>query len=87
MASSLPEIISPHIVTGLEGTELTAAERDLLGRFPPAGVILFARNVESREQLRKLCADVIEVIGKASGLVPLVMADHEGEGYRSSRGR
>ncbi len=78
MASSLPEIISQHIVTGLEGTELTAAERDLFRAFPPAGVILFARNVESREQLRKLSADVTEVIGKASGLVPLVMADHEG---------
>ncbi|MCU0639420.1 MAG: hypothetical protein MUF59_06070 [Candidatus Krumholzibacteria bacterium] len=78
MASSLPEIISPHIVTGLEGTALNAAERDLLRAFPPAGIILFSRNVESRKQLSALCAEVIEIIGKASGLVPLVMADHEG---------
>ena len=87
MASSLPEIISPHIVTGIEGTELTTEERDLLERFPPAGVILFARNVESRDQLERLCAGIRGIVEKAAGLVPLLMADHEGEGYRSSRGR
>ncbi len=78
MAAKSPGRISPHLVAGLEGKVLTAEERDLFSIFPPAGVILFARNVDTREQLRRLCAEVDEVIGKASGLHPLIMADHEG---------
>lgn len=70
--------LAPFLVTGLSGMVLTPAERELLSGAPPAGVILFHRNVESAGQLRLLTEDIRTVIEAASGLPPLIMADHEG---------
>jgi beta-glucosidase-like glycosyl hydrolase len=70
--------LAPFLVTGLSGPKLTQEEGELLAAAPPAGVILFHRNVESVQQLRTLTGEVMEIIGKASGSPPLIMADHEG---------
>ena len=81
MAHSISDIhrrLAPFLVTGLSGTELTAGERELLSQAPPAGVILFYRNVESIDQLQRLTGEVNGIIESASGLPPLIMADHEG---------
>ncbi|MDN3522126.1 beta-N-acetylhexosaminidase [Halomonas ramblicola] len=43
------------VMLDLEGTTLSAEERALLGRPEVGGVILFARNVESADQVRSLC--------------------------------
>ncbi len=42
------------IICGFDGTSVTAELRDLLREVEPAGVILFARNIESLEQLCEL---------------------------------
>jgi beta-glucosidase-like glycosyl hydrolase len=78
MIDNIIRRLSPLIVVGLEGTVLTGRERELLAAFPPAGVILFARNVEDAAQVKRLASEVSDIILDASGLVPLVMADHEG---------
>lgn len=70
--------LSRHLVVGLEGIELTGRERELLGRFPPAGIILFSRNVHDAGQVRRLTADVIGIVAGAGGHHPLIAADHEG---------
>ncbi len=70
--------LASFLVTGLAGTELTPAERELLSLAPPAGVILFHRNVESSDQIRLLTSDIRTIVEEASGLIPLIMADHEG---------
>ena len=70
--------LAPQLVVGLAGTEISTAERGLLESTPPAGVILFARNVSSTDQLKSLTGDIISTITRASGIMPLVMADHEG---------
>jgi beta-N-acetylhexosaminidase len=70
--------LSSLLVAGLAGTRLTDGERRLLEEAPPAGLILFGRNVESAGQLRKLTGDITSVVTEASGLPPLIMADHEG---------
>jgi len=62
-------------VIGIEGTVLTAAERRLLAETPPAGVILFARNVADRAQLRSL-TDAIRAA--AAPAVPMILVDQEG---------
>ena len=41
-------------VIGIEGTELGTDEAALMRRIPPAGVVLFARNCQDRQQLRAL---------------------------------
>ncbi len=81
MSGSISDIhiqLAPFLITGLSGPELTPAERELLALAPPAGVILFHRNIESIVQLRRLTEEIRTVIESASGMQPLIMADHEG---------
>jgi beta-N-acetylhexosaminidase len=59
---------------GISGTRLTGLERRVLEECAPFAVVLFARNVESAEQLHELIADV-----RATAAVPpLFMIDEEG---------
>ncbi|MDR5874470.1 beta-N-acetylhexosaminidase [Halomonas sp. CUBES01] len=46
------------VMLDLEGTSLTAAERQMLASPAVGGVILFARNVEDAYQIRRLCNEV-----------------------------
>ncbi|MDT8375277.1 MAG: beta-N-acetylhexosaminidase [Mariprofundaceae bacterium] len=52
-----------HLVIGLKGEVLTSDERQWLSEKPPAGVILFARNVDSPGQVKALLASVRECAG------------------------
>ena len=61
-------------VIGLPGPALTAADRALLGAYPPAGVILFARNIETPDQLAALTAALRAVLPGDAHL----MLDQEG---------
>ena len=46
------------IVCGFEGSQLDGELRELLREVRPAGLILFARNIDSPEQLRELAAEL-----------------------------
>jgi beta-N-acetylhexosaminidase len=61
-------------ICGLSGRALTVDEADFLSAAKPAGIILFARNVESPGQLRRLIEDARD----AAGAPILVMVDQEG---------
>jgi beta-N-acetylhexosaminidase len=45
------------LIVGFDGTEINARLASLLNRLQPAGVILFARNIQSPEQTRRLVLD------------------------------
>lgn len=62
------------VMLGVEGLELTEADRSRLSHPLVGGVILFARNFESGEQLARLTAQVREV--RDPSLV--IAVDHEG---------
>ena len=62
-------------IYGLEGTEITASERDFFQDADPVGFILFKRNCESREQMRRLTDGLREIAGRAE--VPILI-DEEG---------
>jgi beta-N-acetylhexosaminidase len=65
---------SRRFVVGIEGPEPTAAERSILSAFPPAGVILFRRNLASARQTRQLNRQLREIVGR-----PIFLAiDQEG---------
>lgn len=73
---------SPHdhggraaLITGLAEQKLTSAERDFLARIRPAGIILFARNCASHDQIKALIDEARSAVG-GSGL--LVLIDQEG---------
>ncbi|AUH62967.1 glycoside hydrolase family 3 N-terminal domain-containing protein [Paracoccus zhejiangensis] len=65
---------SATILGGIAGTELSAAERDFFRSADPWGFILFARNVESPEQLRRLTGDLREAVGRDA----VITVDQEG---------
>ncbi|MBI2215205.1 MAG: glycoside hydrolase family 3 protein [Acidobacteria bacterium] len=59
---------------GLAGARLSELERRVLGERSPFAVVLFARNVESEEQLHALIAEV----RAAAPVPPLFLIDEEG---------
>ena len=61
------------LLCGIPGTALDDGERLLLAELRPGGIILFARNVESREQLVELVYEL-----RAMPWRPYVAADVEG---------
>jgi beta-N-acetylhexosaminidase len=62
-------------ITGLEGATLTTDERRLVREFQPAGLILFARNCRSPDQIRALVAEFKSAAGHDR---VLVLIDQEG---------
>jgi beta-glucosidase-like glycosyl hydrolase len=67
-----------HKVIALAGPRLLAHERKYMEFHSVAGVILFARNIESLSQVGELIGAVVEGLNR-DGLAPLIMADHEGD--------
>lgn len=61
-------------ILGLAGPRLTAWERQFLPDYRPFGVILFARNVETPDQIRALTSDLRDLLGPDL----LVFIDQEG---------
>jgi beta-N-acetylhexosaminidase len=61
-------------IVGIAGTILLAEEAELLRTFPPAGVILFSRNIKDPAQLAALIADLNEALPPGADL----MVDQEG---------
>ncbi|HSG27922.1 MAG TPA: glycoside hydrolase family 3 N-terminal domain-containing protein, partial [Candidatus Krumholzibacterium sp.] len=72
------QTLARHIVVGLRSTRLDELESGILRKYLPAGVIIFARNVESASGLQSLTAEISSIYEKAGALPPLIMADHEG---------
>jgi beta-N-acetylhexosaminidase len=62
------------ILTGVPGKELDAETQKLFRRVQPGGFILFARNIESPAQLRKLIDDLRSL----SEIEPIITIDQEG---------
>lgn len=62
-------------ITGVKGLELDPAERDLFAQSKPLGLILFARNLDHPEQIRKLIGDVRDCVGEEKFWV---LIDQEG---------
>ena len=63
------------LLLGLEGYKLTSEERAFLRDAPPMGFILFARNIDTVEQTRDLCAELAEF---SPFSFPLIAVDQEG---------
>jgi beta-N-acetylhexosaminidase len=61
-------------ILGLSGPQLTREESDFFKDADPWAFILFARNVESPSQVRRLCDDLRRVVGRQA----LIFVDQEG---------
>jgi beta-N-acetylhexosaminidase len=68
-------MVARAFITGLSGPQITPDERAFLRDALPWGLILFKRNIESREQVARLVADFMETLGN---LDAPVLIDQEG---------
>ncbi|MDO5621099.1 MAG: glycoside hydrolase family 3 N-terminal domain-containing protein [Paracoccus sp. (in: a-proteobacteria)] len=66
--------MSTAAIFGLSGLTLTEAERDFFRSADPWGFILFAHNVESPDQLRRLTGDLRDAVGRDA----VITVDQEG---------
>lgn len=62
-------------IFGIKGTELLSDEIDFFKKVNPLGFILFTRNIENKEQVKKLTADLKKTVSHTS--VPILI-DQEG---------
>ena len=62
------------LLVGVPGTELEAETAAMLRRVQPGGFILFGRNIQSPEQVRKLIDDLRDL----SSVEPVITIDQEG---------
>src|SRR6267142_1748601 len=69
-------------ITGIAGTELSAAEREFIVTERPWGFILFKRNVANPSQIAALNAELRTVLGDADAPI---LIDQEGRRDRPRR--
>lgn len=62
-------------ILGISGNRFSPEEREFFSDCKPFGLILFARNIESPEQVRALTADFRSIVGKSDAPV---LIDQEG---------
>ena len=67
-------MLARAFITGVSGPTLSAAERSFLREAEPWGFILFARNIETPEQVGRLIADCRDAVGSHAP----VLVDQEG---------
>ena len=65
---------SATILGGIAGPDLTAAERDFFRAADPWGFILFGRNIDTPDRLRRLNADLRDTLGRDAP----ILIDQEG---------
>ena len=70
--------IGQHFVCGFPGPAIDQAFRDAVRTHKIANVILFARNIESKEQVKRLCDDIQDLVRKECGTDALIGIDQEG---------
>src|SRR6056297_416377 len=71
---TLEERIGRLFLIGIMGTELTQETKELIDKVQPGFIILFQRNIQSKEQLKQLVLDIKQHVNR-----PIVFAiDQEG---------
>jgi beta-N-acetylhexosaminidase len=63
------------LLLGISGTQLLPEEREFIQAKRPMGFLLFARSIETVEQTRELCAELVEL---SATRIPLIAVDQEG---------
>ena len=75
---SLEDKFGQMLMIGFEGTEATPEVSSLFSTIRPGGVLLLSRNIVSKDQTKKLIADLQDVSMRTVGLPLFVAVDQEG---------
>lgn len=70
--------IGQHFICGFPGTTMDEAFKEAVRTHKIANVILFSRNIESKEQVKKLCEDIQALVQKECGTDAIIGIDQEG---------
>lgn len=75
--SEFRKTLGQRLSVGFDGFTVPDEFAQLVREYKVGNVILFRRNIQSRDQLRRLCADLTELILRETGLPPFIMLDEE----------
>ncbi len=67
-----------HMVSGFQGKSMSQEFIDAVKRAKLGNVILFSHNIESLEQVNRLCKEIDELITSETGHHPFITIDQEG---------
>ncbi|MDC7250793.1 MAG: beta-N-acetylhexosaminidase [Sphaerochaetaceae bacterium] len=70
--------IGQHIIIGFQGTEMDEDFISAVKNYKIGNVILFARNITSKNQVKKLVNDIYSLYEKEVGIIPFITIDQEG---------
>jgi beta-N-acetylhexosaminidase len=70
--------VGQRMAVGFDGTEINEDIRDLIINYKIGNIILFKHNIQSNEQLKKLCEDLQELIQLHTGQEAFISIDQEG---------
>ena len=78
MEMTVKQMLGQKLIFGFHGTELSEEFKSLIREYQVGNVILFSRNVESAEQLRRLCGEIQSLIREVTGYPAFIVIDQEG---------
>ena len=78
MEITVRQMLGQKLIFGFHGTELSDEFKSLIREYKIGNVILFLRNVKSADQLRKLCAEIQDLILEVTGYPAFIVIDQEG---------
>jgi beta-N-acetylhexosaminidase len=78
LSLSLEDKLGQMLLMGFDGTEVTPEVSLLFSTIRPGGVLLLGRNIVSKDQTKKLIADLQDISVRVVGLPLFVAVDQEG---------
>lgn len=78
MEMTVKQMLGQKLIFGFHGTELSEEFKSLVREYKIGNVILFLRNVSGADQLRRLCAEIQELIMEVTGYPAFIVIDQEG---------
>ena len=78
MEMTVKQMLGQKLVFGFHGTELSEEFKALVREYKIGNVILFMRNVQSADQLRRLCGEIQSLMLEVTGYPAFIVMDQEG---------
>ena len=78
MEMTVKQMLGQKLVFGFYGTQLPEEFKELVREYRIGNVILFSRNIESADQMRRLCAEIQSFILEVTGYPAFIVIDQEG---------
>jgi len=78
MDMTVRQMLGQKLIFGFQGETLSEEIKELIREYKIGNVILFLRNCRTADQLRRLCAEIQELILAETGCPAFIVIDQEG---------